>query len=418
MTTKRLVLIDNTLYDVTNFKHPGGTVISSNYWTVENPIDATTAFMQFHNHAKDKVDRYLKTLPVHQTNITDVKDHVIEDFKKFSDELRREGYFEPDIKHTLFRIVRDIGMYFVGAYLLCTSEAWLCVRFLLGIIITSISIMMLGWLEHEAGHHSIVKNNFGTRFLQKFIFDWMLGGSADFWNYQHNWHHSSTQNVDKDIDLKTFPLLAFHDDIDEMIGHKVPFFIRYQHILWFWVNNSFVPFLWAFIIHPRYCYRKGNYLCLFSIPASLVLKVYILWLCGYSIIGAIFTNYLCIVTGLNLLLMNFTVSHTTQPTHNGVDVNWVDMASRYTVNVTPNIFINNWMGYLNFQIEHHLFPQMPQFKHQYIAKRVKLFLAKHNLPYHEKGYFESLKDVFVNLYNVKNKLIEKESHFIDPTKQN
>jgi fatty acid desaturase 2 (delta-6 desaturase) len=66
----------------------------------------------------------------------------------------------------------------------------------------------------------------------------------------------------------------------------------------------------------------------------------------------------------------------------------------------PFNFINWWMGYLNFQIEHHLFPCMPQFRHPQISPRVKDFLEKHGFKYDQRSYFEALAVTFKNLHKV------------------
>ena len=64
------------------------------------------------------------------------------------------------------------------------------------------------------------------------------------------------------------------------------------------------------------------------------------------------------------------------------------------------------MGYLNFQIEHHLFPSMPQYKNVMAAPYVRAFCAKWNVPgdydiqYKELNYFESWRQMFTNLNEV------------------
>ena len=42
------ILINNIIYDITNFQHPGRSVIQTHYWTNENQIDATEIFYAFH----------------------------------------------------------------------------------------------------------------------------------------------------------------------------------------------------------------------------------------------------------------------------------------------------------------------------------------------------------------------------------
>ena len=59
------------------------------------------------------------------------------------------------------------------------------------------------------------------------------------------------------------------------------------------------------------------------------------------------------------------------------------------------------MGYLNFQIEHHLFPTMPQFRQNKVGRDyVKPFFNKHDLVYNEKSFVEANLDVYKNLKTI------------------
>jgi fatty acid desaturase len=106
------------------------------------------------------------------------------------------------------------------------------------------------------------------------------------------------------------------------------------------------------------------------------------------------------VIGLDLLLFNFTVSHTFTGSHNVNEIDWIANCSYHTVNIHPHWFTNWWMGYLNFQIEHHLFPNMPQYRHVEVSKYVKEMFMKHNIPYYQMGYFEAVDKVTENLKKV------------------
>lgn len=59
---KKEILYDGYYYDVTSFieRHPGGTVID--YYTVPGE-DATVPILEFHNRAKDRVDKIMRSLP-------------------------------------------------------------------------------------------------------------------------------------------------------------------------------------------------------------------------------------------------------------------------------------------------------------------------------------------------------------------
>ena len=90
---KNEVLIDGRLYDVTNLKHPGGTII--NFYAGKE-IDATEAFNNFHIRSK-KADKWMKNLPSRAADMKKVKanqlpgqSELMADFNKLTIELEQE----------------------------------------------------------------------------------------------------------------------------------------------------------------------------------------------------------------------------------------------------------------------------------------------------------------------------------------
>jgi len=108
----------------------------------------------------------------------------------------------------------------------------------------------------------------------------------------------------------------------------------------------------------------------------------------------------CWIGGL-YMLTNFSLSHTHKPV---VQPNehrkWLEYASKYTTNIEPSWWCDWWMGYLNYQIEHHLFPTMPQFRQRSISPRVKSLFEKHGLTYDIKSYWQALETTVRNLDEV------------------
>jgi len=58
------------------------------------------------------------------------------------------------------------------------------------------------------------------------------------------------------------------------------------------------------------------------------------------------------------------------------------------------------MGYLNYQIEHHLFPTMPNFRQREMAWRVKELAKNNGLPYMCTSYAEAMTLAVKNLAHV------------------
>jgi fatty acid desaturase len=48
-------------------------------------------------------------------------------------------------------------------------------------------------------------------------------------------------------------------------------------------------------------------------------------------------------------------------------------------------------GWLNYQIEHHLFPDVPLSQYRKIAPQVRQICEKHGIPYREESVFKRLK---------------------------
>ena len=160
---------------------------------------------------------------------------------------------------------------------------------------------------------------------------------------------------------------------------------------------------WQFYLHPRHALRTSNYLELLSMFSR-----YALWGAFISPKFGVMESILLYVAyswvGSNYIFINFALSHSHLPIvpKDDTTVDWVHYAAIHTMNVLPGPFkiVNWWMSYLNFQIEHHLFPCMPQFRHPTISPRVKAMFEKHGLKYDQRNYIDAMQCTFSNLNKV------------------
>jgi fatty acid desaturase len=221
--------------------------------------------------------------------------------------------------------------------------------------------------------------------------------SGCYWRNQHNKHHTTPQKLGADPDLQTLPLVAFHPIIGKK-GSKL--WLAMQAPLFFaGVITSLVAFAWQFILHPKHSLRVKNYLEL----AWMGLR-YVGWhLCfGYMGLGPSVRLYcVYLAVGATYIFTNFAVSHT----HKDVvpqekHISWALYSANHTTNCTDSWWCNWWMAYLNFQIEHHLFPSMPQYNHPKIAPRVRAMFEKHGVEYDVRSYWECMRVTYSNLWAV------------------
>ena len=391
------IFIDGKIYDITDFIkiHPGGSVIK--YYANS---DATAAFNEFH-YRSTYARNILKTLPVIKTegSIQYPKNkQLLKDFYILKNKLIICGYFKPSIRHVIYRILEITSLFFVASLL-----------FYFRILNTSIACLIFGiaegrsgWFMHEAGHYSLTGIIKTDRKIQTVFYGLGCGMSASYWRNQHNKHHATPQKINHDVDLDTLPLVAFH----KIIAHKIhnPFlklWISYQAYLFFPVITTLVVFFWQFYLHPRFCLRTKKYYELFTIIARFALWALFSYINSWTIQKSIFIYIFKTVVAANYIFINFAVSHTHRdivPEDKYQD--WITYSANHTTNCNPSFICSWWMSFLNFQIEHHLFPSLPQFRSPLVAPYVKELFKKHDIYYDSRNYFTCLYDTFKNLSNV------------------
>ena len=69
-------------------------------------------------------------------------------------------------------------------------------------------------------------------------------------------------------------------------------------------------------------------------------------------------------------------------------------------NVIAHPITDFWYGGLNYQIEHHLFPNMPRNKLREVQVIVKDFCLTHSIAYHETSVLQSYREILQHLHEV------------------
>lgn len=258
-------------------------------------------------------------------------------------------------------------------------------------------------LMHDANHRSYSKNQKINHWLSKSLY--FLGGYPANWRHQHNTMHHGFTNIDgHDEDINPGPVLR-------LSPHKPLFKIhKFQHI-YAWVLYGLMTLTWVttkdFIQLLRYK-RTGialsnsktyNQLMLDLIFSKilyyvvfLVLPILVLPIAWYWILIFFFAMHF--VSGF-ILTVIFQTAHvmTTSafplPDDKGnIENNWAIHQLLTTSDYAPKSKIFSWMiGGLNYQVEHHLFPNISHVHYKNLSKFVKDTAEKYDLPYYVKRTF-------------------------------
>ena len=425
------ITIDGVTYDITEFKHPGGNII--NY--MKNTADATEVFREFHHRSSDRVNKVLQSLPIYDCGpesapplvapkhaLTDHQKAMTADFREMREKLVAQGLFEPDYIHVYFRML-ELAFYF-------GMGTWLASYNIYASVLSFIAFKTrCGWVQHECGHLSFTGNKRIDRAFQTFIMGFGSGVSSSVWNSMHQRHHAAPQKIKHDIDLDTTPFVAFFNRAFESTRHG-PNTARFMNRWWMrlqaWtflplINGVFVHLLWMYYLHPKKAVQRlcsattreerssaaFELVCMTASHISLPLIFYTGGGGGGGSGGIVWSYFLLMVVNFwNLVYLfgHFSLSHSfTGVVPETKHLLWFEYALDHTVNISTRSALVTWiMGYLNFQIEHHLFPSMPQYKNALAAPYVRAFCERHapTLKYTEHSYKDAWRLMLSNLDQV------------------
>jgi linoleoyl-CoA desaturase len=324
--------------------------------------------------------------------------------QSFHSELKRRinSYFQETGKSS----TGNISLY-TKAIVLVSLFVFLYVHlvfFTPGILLSVIECVVLGGvvagvgfnIMHDGAHGSFSKYKW-LNAAAAFSLN-ILGGSHFMWNMKHNVIHHAYTNIDGyDDDIDIQPWLRMSSTQPKYKMHK------YQHI-YFWFLYSLLYILWIFLLDYQK-YFKGRIggmplkkmslndhltfwgFKLVHLFLFVALPIYFVgfgeWLVGFLI----FT----LVAGFVLSIV-FQLAHTVEHTHfpmpndatGKLQDEWAIHQLKTTANFAPHNKVINWfVGGLNFQVEHHLFPKISHVHYPAISKIIKATCQEYNVPYIE-----------------------------------
>ena len=262
---------------------------------------------------------------------------------------------------------------------------------LLGAILASIGFNVM----HDACHGSYSQRKWVNEVLGLSLN--ALGGNAFIWKFKHNILHHTYTNVDgMDDDIAKSPLMRQCRSQKWVPAH------RYQHIYVVLVY-AISSFAWVFIMDFNKYLKQKVYTTplqkmslqdhvIFWLSKVLYLIFYVaipVYLVGWGPWALGFTA-MHLVMGLTLALV-FQLAHVVEHTEfeaahgevTQIENAWAEHQVRTTANFAPdNLFVNWFVGGLNYQVEHHLFPRISHVHYPALSKIVQETCQEHGLPYY------------------------------------
>lgn len=260
-----------------------------------------------------------------------------------------------------------------------------------------------GFLAHDAGHRQIFSARSARRNdLVMLAAGFVMGLVPSWWRDKHGRHHANPNNVDEDLDIN-LSIVAFTKEQALAKRGLFRFIVQRQAYLFFpmlllegWsIRADSAQFLWkgkprppwpewaVFLAHPA---------AYFGLLALLLEPLHILF----------FLVVHQALLGVHLGLV-FATNHKGMPMTDNArqDQNFVLRQVKTSRNVKDwHGILSFFMGGLNYQIEHHLFPFMPRNNLAKARPLVKEFCRQQGIAYCETGLLASLRDILAFLHGV------------------
>lgn len=302
--------------------------------------------------------------------------------------LARTGELRLYLK-SLVQICSAVSLYVILVFSTPSAGLSVVLAVLLGM-----NLAMLGFnIMHEGGHNSFSKHSW-LNVVSGYALN-LLGGNIYFWKVKHNVNHhtfTSIEGLDSDIDVQ--PFMRLHPNQPRRYAHK------YQHI-YFAVLYG-VSYL-AWIFYEDFVKYFKNRISAYSKPMSLSVKEHIIfwatkitYVTIFLVMPILFVGWIPTLIGFSIVAfvcglftsIVFQLAHVVEVNHFPVEKKLTGDWAVHQLNTTSNFGTSSkilfWMlGGLNFQIEHHLFPNVSHIHYPQISRLVKETCREFNIKYNE-----------------------------------
>lgn len=314
--------------------------------------------------------------------------------------ISKNGNLNMYLKTTFMFLLYFIPFFLILFGITESRLSWLFLSLLMGLGMAGIGLCVM----HDANHGSYSRNVTINKFIGNLSMT-VLGGYALNWRLQHNvLHHTYTNVHEHDEDIAPPGFMRFEPHAERKGIHKFQF-------IYAWFFYGLMTLMWATTKDFRQLARYNKmglleshkttygkeigYLVLGKIVYMLMMLLPYFFVksmtFGEWLVGFLFIHYLAGV----VLAMIFQSAHVVKETEflkkdedGQIHQNWLEHQLRTTMNFATGDPVFSWLvGGLNFQVEHHLFPNICHIHYPKISKIVEATAREFDVPYNVQKTF-------------------------------
>jgi linoleoyl-CoA desaturase len=326
-------------------------------------------------------------------------------------ELRDHGYFERPTARQLTQFTVHLAIAVGAAALAIAAETWWLRAG--AVFLSSVGTLGAGMTTHSASHFALARQRRVNEALTFLGFPVLLGLSATWWWHKHvAVHHPAPNVVGIDGDADLAPWFALTEEQARDGGPLRRFYYRHLQWLLFPIVLGITGFRmqgfgWQHVVRairgggPRS--RKAG------IDLAALLAHYGLWL-GLPMLmfpaGDVLVVYVA-----RIICMGYGMFAVLGPGHFPIDASavaaghhksdYVLLQTSSTVNFRTGVIGRMVCAGLEYQIEHHLFPDISHPHYPRVARHVEAFCRAHGYPYRTYGWTRAIWEALRVFYKPK-----------------
>ncbi|MFG1739389.1 fatty acid desaturase family protein [Micromonospora chalcea] len=328
------------------------------------------------------------------------------DYARLSRRIAEAGLLERRPGRYALRIALTLGAFVAGWVVVAlVGDSWWQLPLA---VVMAVATTQVAFLGHDAGHRQMFRRRGPSEAAGLVAGNLAVGLSYGWWVDKHNRHHANPNHTDEDPDVGAGALVWTYEQATATRGLS-----RWMARRQAWL---FFPLLLleGFALHVASVqalvgrepdgrwrvpmrHRAVEALLLAAHAAGYLGLLFAVMSPGKALL------FVAVHQGLWGLYMGCSFA----PNHKGMpmptDEDELDYLRKQVLtsrNVRGGRFVDLALGGLNYQIEHHLFPNMPRANLRRARPLVMAYCAEQGVPYAETGLIESYRQALAHLHDV------------------
>jgi fatty acid desaturase len=316
------------------------------------------------------------------------------------DDVKRERLMAPSFSRTLLKLAMFFVLLGGALWLAWFQSSWPALA--VAYVALSLLLAQFAFIGHDAGHGTLGRKAAVNRALGQISMTLVTGLAFDEWIGRHRTHHQFCQDEDRDPDMAVAFVVSLTEKSRRQKGVLGRFLTRYQAI-----------HVWLFSLFFGHSQRHLSQAAVLAnlkrnpLDGAVLLLHFALWfavpclLLDVPVLNALLAYVIPLTILGPYLAAIFWVNHIGMPLVEKVESFSFFEHQYVTSRTITNAPAWDWLfGGLNFQIEHHLFPQVPSIRLPAVQAIVRKHFGLHRIPYHGVPWWSAVRSIAAHLRRV------------------